>query len=89
MPIEPAFVERFSRTVGDAAERLLAMSDSRAGAPRAPGEWSRKQIIGQRLPLAGTQCDLDKAFADLRVARQKVEEALQALETSQLETGGQ
>lgn len=43
---------------------------------------ARKQLIGQRLPLAGTQCDLDKAAADLRVARQKVEEALHALEAS-------
>jgi hypothetical protein len=47
---------------------------------------ARKQIIGQRLPLAGTQCDLDKAVADLRVARRKVEEALQALETGQIQT---
>ena len=50
---------------------------------------ARKQIIGQRLPLAGTQCDLDKAVADLRVARQKVDEALQALETGQLQASGE
>ena len=50
---------------------------------------ARKQLIGQRLPLAGTQCDLDKAAADLRVARQKVEEALKALETAQLQAGGE
>jgi len=50
---------------------------------------ARKQLIGQRLPLAGTQCDLDKAAADLRIARQKVEEALQALETGQLQAGGE
>lgn len=50
---------------------------------------ARKQLIGQRLPLAGTQCDLDKAAADLRIARQKVEEALHALETGQLPAGGE
>lgn len=50
---------------------------------------ARKQLIGQRLPLAGTQCDLDKAVADLRIARQKVEEALQALEPGQLRAAGE
>jgi len=50
---------------------------------------ARKQLIGQRLPLAGTQCDLDKAVADLRIARQKVEEALQVLETGQLRAAGE
>lgn len=50
---------------------------------------ARKHLIGQRLPLAGTQCDLDKAAADLRVARQKVEEALHALETGQIQDGGE
>jgi hypothetical protein len=52
MPIEPAFVEAFSRTVSEAAQRLLAMSDTRAGAPRAPGEWSRKEIIGHLIDSA-------------------------------------
>lgn len=41
---------------------------------------ARKQLIGQRLPLAGTYCDFEKAALDLRAAQKKIEEALQAVE---------
>ena len=52
MPIEPEFVEAFRRTISQAAERLLAMSDTRAREARAPGEWSRKEIIGHLIDSA-------------------------------------
>ena len=42
---------------------------------------ARKQLIGQRLPLAGTHCDLDKAAAELRAAHRKIAEAIHAVET--------
>ena len=52
MPFEPGFVEAFRHTVGEAAERLLTMSDSRARAPRTPGDWSRKEIVGHLIDSA-------------------------------------
>lgn len=48
---------------------------------------ARKHLMGQRLPLAGTQCDLDKAATELRAAGQKIDEALRAVEAFQTDPG--
>ena len=46
-----------------------------------------QHLIGRRVPLAGLQCDYDKALADLRVAHEKTGEAIQVIqsETSAVE----
>jgi hypothetical protein len=40
------------RTVEAAVPKLRAMSESRAGQPRAPGKWSPKQVIGHLIDSA-------------------------------------
>jgi hypothetical protein len=40
------------KTVDDALPRLRAISDASASEPRAPGKWSRKQIIGHLIDSA-------------------------------------
>ena len=40
------------RAVSSAAPRLLAISDTEAARPRAPGKWSRKQILGHLIDSA-------------------------------------
>jgi len=40
------------QTIDGALPRLRAISDTAAGAPRAPGKWSRKQIIGHLIDSA-------------------------------------
>jgi hypothetical protein len=52
MSIDTGFVEAFTRTVSGAADRLLAIPDERAGVARAPGTWSRKEIIGHLIDSA-------------------------------------
>jgi hypothetical protein len=52
MSIDSGFVEAFTRTVSGAADRLLAIPDERAGVARAPGAWSRKEIIGHLIDSA-------------------------------------
>ena len=50
---------------------------------------ARKHLMGQRLPLAGTQCDLDRAASELRAAGQKIDEALRAVEAFQTDPGAE
>ena len=50
---------------------------------------ARKHLMGQRLPLAGTQRDLDKAATELRAAGQKIDEALRAVEAFQTDPGAE
>ena len=38
--------------IGDARPRLDAISDDAASAPRAPGKWSRKEIVGHLIDSA-------------------------------------
>ena len=45
---------------------------------------ARKQLIGQRLPLAGTHCDLQQASLELRAAQRQIDEALQAVAACQV-----
>ena len=45
-------VEDFRRTVEDAAPRLLAITDSDAGARPAPDAWSAKQTLGHLIDSA-------------------------------------
>jgi uncharacterized damage-inducible protein DinB len=47
-----SFVEiagRLARVVGTALPRLRALDDAAAAAPRAPGKWSPKQVLGHLL----------------------------------------
>ena len=45
-------VEGFVRTLDEDAERMLEISDEEAGQPRAPGKWSRKEIVGHLIDSA-------------------------------------
>ena len=45
---------------------------------------ARKQLIGQRLPLAGTHCDLEQAPSTCRLRSGRSSEALQAVEACQV-----
>ena len=52
MPLEPEFLAAFTRTVRESAGQLLTMSDADASVARAPGKWSRKEIIGHLIDSA-------------------------------------
>lgn len=52
MPLEPEFIAAFTRTVRESAEALLTMSDADASVARAPGKWSRKEIVGHLIDSA-------------------------------------
>jgi hypothetical protein len=52
MPLEPEFIAAFISTVSNAAEQLLTMSDADASVARAPGKWSRKEIVGHLIDSA-------------------------------------
>jgi hypothetical protein len=45
-------VEGFTRTVDEAAARLLACSEAEASRVPAPGKWSKKEIIGHLIDSA-------------------------------------
>ena len=47
-----AIGEALVETVEAAVLKLRAMSESRAGQPRAPGKWSPKQVIGHLIDSA-------------------------------------
>lgn len=50
--VDRSFIDRFERTVDGSAARMLALSDAQAAAPRAPGKWSRKEIVGHLIDSA-------------------------------------
>jgi DinB superfamily len=50
--MDPAFLDDFRRTVERATGRLLGYSDEEASRHRAPGKWSRKEIIGHLIDSA-------------------------------------
>jgi DinB family protein len=52
MAIDTGFLESFRTTVTRSAERMLAISDRDAAVPRAPGHWSRKEIVGHLIDSA-------------------------------------
>ena len=52
MPLEPEFIAAFTRTVRESVEALLTMSDADASVARAPGKWSRKEIVGHLIDSA-------------------------------------
>jgi hypothetical protein len=52
MPIDADFLASFRTTVTRSAERMLAISDRDASARRAPGKWSRKEIVGHLIDSA-------------------------------------
>jgi hypothetical protein len=52
MPLEPEFIATFTSTVSNAAEQLLTISDADASEARAPGKWSRKEIVGHLIDSA-------------------------------------
>jgi hypothetical protein len=52
MPIDADFLASFRATVTRSAERMLAISDRDASVPRAPGKWSRKEIVGHLIDSA-------------------------------------
>jgi hypothetical protein len=66
--MDPDFLERFARIVDDGASRMLAMSDAAAAESRAPGKWSRKEIIGHLIDSAVNN--------QLRFVRAQVQENL-------------
>jgi hypothetical protein len=43
---------RLRRVVGNAKPRLEAIADADAAIPRAPGKWSRKEIVGHLIDSA-------------------------------------
>ena len=45
-------LQDFTRTVEDAASRLLSMSDGQASAKREEGKWSAKEIVGHLIDSA-------------------------------------
>jgi len=47
-----SFIDRFVHTVDESASRMLALSDAAASLPRAPGKWSRKEIVGHLIDSA-------------------------------------
>jgi hypothetical protein len=52
MPIDVEFLDSFRTTVTRGADRMLATPDRDASAPRAPGKWSRKEIVGHLIDSA-------------------------------------
>jgi DinB superfamily len=50
--MDPDFLDDFRATVDGAARQLLAFSDDEAARRRAPGKWSRKEIIGHLIDSA-------------------------------------
>jgi hypothetical protein len=46
------FVQDFRKTVEEAAERLLLISEKRSLLPKAEGKWSPKEIIGHLIDSA-------------------------------------
>ncbi|MBI3491102.1 MAG: DinB family protein [Acidobacteria bacterium] len=50
--MDDAFLDDFRQTIDRAAERLLGYSDSEASRHPAPGQWSRKEIIGHLIDSA-------------------------------------
>src|SRR5262245_61396635 len=52
MPIDANFLSSFRTTVTRGAERMLAIPDREARVPRAPGKWSRKEILGHLIDSA-------------------------------------
>ena len=46
------FVEDLRRTVGEAAPRLLEMSDEEAARPLSDGKWSAKEVVGHLIDSA-------------------------------------
>jgi hypothetical protein len=46
------FVDRFAKTVEESTARMLALSDAEVTMPRAPGKWSRKEIVGHLIDSA-------------------------------------
>lgn len=50
--VDRSFIDRFERTVDESAARMVALSDADAAAPRMPGKWSRKEIVGHLLDSA-------------------------------------
>lgn len=44
--------QELQQTIDAAAPKLRAISDAKAAEPRAPGKWSRKQIIGHLIDSA-------------------------------------
>lgn len=50
--MKDSLVEHLSQIVDDSAARMLAISDEAASLPRAPGKWSRKEIVGHLIDSA-------------------------------------
>ncbi len=46
------FLEHFQQTLADAVPKLEAISREKAAEPRAPGKWSRKEILGHLIDSA-------------------------------------
>jgi hypothetical protein len=46
------FLEQFHQTITEAVLRLKAMSPAQAALERAPGKWSRKEILGHLIDSA-------------------------------------
>jgi len=46
------FLNDFQQTIDDASKSLLAISPEKSSAPREPGKWSPKQIIGHLIDSA-------------------------------------
>lgn len=54
-----ALAEDLRRTVEAAAARLAEITEARADAPRAPGKWSAKQVLGH---LVDSACNNHRRF---------------------------
>jgi hypothetical protein len=50
--MDPDLVAGFSQYVEDAAAALLSITDDESAAPRLPGKWSRKEIVGHLIDSA-------------------------------------
>jgi hypothetical protein len=50
--MDPEFVAGFSQYVENTAAALLSITDAESAAPRAPGKWSRKEIVGHLIDSA-------------------------------------
>lgn len=50
--VDADFIDGFLRLLDDAAARMLAMDDEKTSRPRAPGQWSRKEIVGHLIDSA-------------------------------------
>jgi len=64
-----ALAEDLQRTVEAAAARLLEFDEARASAPRAPGKWSPKQVIGH---LVDSACNNHRRFVLARAQKDLV-----------------